>query len=88
MGTYAERDAREVFPAECFDGGRRGRGVLDEHGGGTREGGDEPERLEALTETRGDLVLGCGELGEQALLWAGHGGEEGSENCSPRTTSV
>jgi hypothetical protein len=44
---------------------------VDEDGGGTREGGDEPERFEALPETRG-------ELGEQALLWAGHGGDEGS----------
>jgi hypothetical protein len=68
----AERDVR---------GGGRGRGVpcqtlslggiVDEDGGGTREGGDEPERFEALPETRG-------ELGEQALLWAGHGGDEGS----------
>lgn len=66
-GTYAERDAGEVLPAKCLDGGC-GCGVLDEHGGGAREGGDESERFEALAETRSELVLGRGELGEQALL--------------------
>ena len=63
-GTYAERDAGEVLPAKRLDGGC----VLDEHGGGAREGGDESERFEALAETRSELVLGRGELGEQALL--------------------
>ena len=79
--TYAERDAREVFPAKRFGGGRQGRGVLNKHRGGAREGRDKTKRFEALPETRSEFIVGCGELGEQTLLRAGHGGDEKSENC-------
>lgn len=66
--TYAERDAREMVSAECFDGGRCGGGVANEHGGGTGENRDEAKRFEALAETRSELVGRRGELREKTLL--------------------
>lgn len=80
-GTYAERDAREVVSAERLDGGRQRRGIVDEHGGSAGERRNETQGFKALPEARSELVGGCGELGEQALLRAGHrdgGGDEGS----------